>query len=121
MKVFRPGLAPQYVDEPAPAPSKPAAPTQSELIKRAIASANARHAAAALLRQDGPTLAEYVAAGYDPKTYPPVGYAENPPPAEPPMPMFGTAPTELIPIVKPLPLVDNNVSAGDPQVDPLLK
>ena len=27
------------------------------------------------LKQDGPTVAQYVAAGYDPKTYPPAGYS----------------------------------------------
>ena len=27
------------------------------------------------LLQDGPTIAEFVAAGYDPKKYPPKGYA----------------------------------------------
>ena len=29
------------------------------------------------LKQDGPTVAEYVAAGYDPKNYPPKGYASK--------------------------------------------
>lgn len=29
------------------------------------------------LRQDGPTVAEYVNAGYDPKGYPPKGYASK--------------------------------------------
>lgn len=29
------------------------------------------------LKQDGPTVAEYVAAGYDPKGYPPKGYASK--------------------------------------------
>lgn len=32
------------------------------------------------LRTDGPTLAEYIAAGYDVETYPPHGYAEREPP-----------------------------------------
>ena len=29
------------------------------------------------LKQDGPTISEYVAAGYDPKNYPPKGYASK--------------------------------------------
>lgn len=29
------------------------------------------------LREDGPTISEYVAAGYDPKNYPPKGYASK--------------------------------------------
>lgn len=29
------------------------------------------------LRQDGPTIAEYVAAGFDPSNYPPKGYASK--------------------------------------------
>ena len=32
------------------------------------------------LRLDGPTLEEYVAAGYKPETYPPQGYGEKPSP-----------------------------------------
>ena len=35
-------------------------------------------AASSELRTDGPTLEEYVAAGYDAKTYPPKGYAAKP-------------------------------------------
>jgi hypothetical protein len=138
MKVFRPGLKPMYVDEPEPAPvAKPAGPTQADLVKMAIAQANAR-AAAANLRQDGPTLEEYVAAGYDPKTYPPAGFAAVESKVAPPASksLFGANPTELIPPVSPKPLVDNNLAPGDPapmvpateppsteppQVDPLLK
>lgn len=33
------------------------------------------------LREDGPTLEEWVKAGYRPEGYPPVGYAELPSPA----------------------------------------
>lgn len=35
------------------------------------------------LRTDGPTLAEYIAAGYDPETYPPEGYASRDAPPAP--------------------------------------
>lgn len=41
-----------------------------------------------LLRIDGPTLAEYVAAGYPAETYPPQGYADlEPIPVEPDEPV----------------------------------
>jgi hypothetical protein len=35
-----------------------------------------------VLRTDGPTLAEYVAAGYPAETYPPTGYAPRAEPVE---------------------------------------
>jgi hypothetical protein len=34
------------------------------------------------LKQDGPTVEQYVAAGYDPSTYPPKGYASKSTPEE---------------------------------------
>lgn len=34
------------------------------------------------LRDDGPTLTDYVSAGYDPKTYPPKGFASKHKPEE---------------------------------------
>jgi hypothetical protein len=35
-------------------------------------------AGAAVLRQDGPTFEEFLAAGHKPEAYPPAGYAEKP-------------------------------------------
>lgn len=104
MKVFRPGFKPQYHDEPEPLPlPKPVGPSPEELAKTANAQTDATG-----LRQDGPTLKEYLDAGYDPKNYPPTGYASREPD------ILGPQPTQLIPTVKPLPLVDNNKVPGDP-------
>lgn len=47
--------------------------------EKALAEAHAAVEAAEAqpLREDGPTLEEYVAAGYDAEGYPPAGYAER--------------------------------------------
>lgn len=48
----------------------------------APASAPAAPPAGSELRSDGPTIAEFIAAGYDPNNYPPAGYASRNTPEE---------------------------------------
>ncbi|MDE2097470.1 MAG: hypothetical protein KGL39_09515 [Patescibacteria group bacterium] len=83
MKHFRPGLPPVFTGPdalPAAAPvaKPPSAPTRprGNLTASLSPLVNADG-----LRTDGPTLAEYVAAGYKAESYPPQGYA---PKLEPP-------------------------------------
>jgi membrane protein involved in colicin uptake len=58
------------------AEDKAAAEAQAKADAEAKAKADAEAKAnAPQLRTDGPTLAEYVKAGYKPETYPPQGYA----------------------------------------------
>lgn len=94
MIIYRPGFAPEYIDEPAPA----AEPKQGDLplpeVAQAMALAQARqtqvlsytrtHAPESTLvqnlREDGPTLEQWIVAGYQAENYPPVGYAELPSP-----------------------------------------
>jgi hypothetical protein len=94
MKVYIPGMPVQYIDEPAPATE----PKQGELplpeVAQAMALAQARQTQVLdytrkkapespltqNLRTDGPTLEQWVGAGYQIENYPPVGYAELPSP-----------------------------------------
>lgn len=92
MKVYTAGFPVQHIDEPAPANPVPAVdPLPS--VADAMAAANARSTELLpssttslkreplkqTLRTDGPTLAEFVAAGYLAENYPPEGYAEREP------------------------------------------
>jgi hypothetical protein len=65
--------APQTNALPSPFGKPPAAPASAPPAPGGHGTATA-----APLRQDGPTLAEYVAAGYSAETYPPRGYAAKP-------------------------------------------
>ncbi|MFP5078649.1 hypothetical protein ACLE20_15190 [Rhizobium sp. YIM 134829] len=51
--------------------------TAKDLESRGIAKRVDETASATTLREDGPTISEFVAAGYDPSTYPPAGYASR--------------------------------------------
>lgn len=52
------------------------------------------------LRTDGPTVAEYVAAGYDPKNYPPAGYESRSTVDEINAAITAKAPAELMLVTK---------------------
>lgn len=94
MIIYRPGFAPQYIDEPDP--SKVEAKDADPLIEvaQAMALAQARQAQVlnytrtasqptpltVNLRTDGPTMELWVEAGYSADNYPPAGYAELPSP-----------------------------------------
>jgi hypothetical protein len=92
MIIYRPGFARLYVDEPDPAGAAKAEPNHFPEGAHATEPVQARQSQvlgytrtagqpAALvqnLRQDGPTLEEWMKAGYEPQHYPPVGYAEKP-------------------------------------------
>lgn len=80
---------------PDPMDPEAVAAAAEEIARRARAEAEAAKALkaaeqkkveetlkTAALRQDGPTIAEFVAAGYKPSAYPPAGYASKSPQEE---------------------------------------
>lgn len=51
--------------------------TDGSTVKPSVPQTNGWATAPVELKQDGPTLAEYMAAGYKASTYPPTGYASK--------------------------------------------
>lgn len=90
MIIYTPGFPPKYVDEPAPTAEVTHNPLAD--VAAAMALAQARHKQVLTytrstapqkeliqnLRLDGPTMEQWVGAGYNADAYPPDGYAELP-------------------------------------------
>lgn len=79
-----PATLPESSMTDATEPSNTDLVTSDPVVDAVAAVLDAEQAAKdAPLRTDGPTLAEYIAAGYPVESYPPPGYAERePPPVE---------------------------------------
>lgn len=86
---YTPGFAPQDDKAPAAVPPKTVSVDQAKALaaqrQTQVLDYTRKKAAESPLKQnlrtDGPTLEEWLKAGYEPKDYPPVGYAEKDSPA----------------------------------------
>lgn len=77
MKVYVPGFPVQHIDEPAPAVQPPTKQPSSQVLDF-TRTAPKQQPLTQNLRTDGPSLEQWLKAGYAAKHYPPTGYAEVP-------------------------------------------